>query len=56
MKNKNIHINFETSFENQIEILPRLTFIYGRLQDYVIAFEWLWFSVYICIIRISYDT
>jgi hypothetical protein len=51
IKHKKYCCSFANSFKNQIEILPRLTFIYGRLQDYVIAIEWLWFSVYICIFK-----
>jgi len=43
-KNK---INFDTTFTSQIELLPRLTIIYGnKSEGVVIAFEFLWFTVY----------
>lgn len=35
---------FETTFAHQIELLPRLTILYGRQKG--IAIEWLWFSLY----------
>jgi hypothetical protein len=43
-KNK---IKFDKTFKSQIELLPRLTIIYGNgLEGFVIAFEFLWFSLY----------
>lgn len=35
---------FETTFKHQIELLPRLTILYGQQKG--IAIEWLWFSLY----------
>ena len=40
----NIVIGIEgNSYSNQIEILPRLTILYGNLK--LIAFEWLFWSL-----------
>lgn len=40
----NIKFIFETTFKHQIELLPRLTILYGQQKG--IAIEWLWFSLY----------
>lgn len=37
-------ICFDTTFKMQIEILPRITFVYGEYPR-VFAIEFLWFSV-----------
>lgn len=37
--------HFETTFTTQIEILPRLCIVYSA--DWVVGFEFLWFSFYI---------
>lgn len=42
-----MNIEFYTTFTAQIEVLPRFTIIYGREYDKLIAFEWLWFGVFI---------
>jgi hypothetical protein len=36
-------LRFDTTFKIQIEILPRLTYLYRE----IIAFEWLWFAIWI---------
>lgn len=46
-------MRFYTSFTTQIEVLPRLTIIYGSLQFCNreimrgVGIEWLWFGVFI---------
>lgn len=51
-----MEIYFYTTFWSQIELLPRLTILYGNEPDdeeltleederFGIAFEWLWFGV-----------
>lgn len=49
MKNKNWDWAFgcETTFLEQIELLPRFTIRYGGDSPRVIAFEWLWLSLFI---------
>jgi hypothetical protein len=36
---------FETTFTSQIELLPRISILYSEPKG--IAFEWLWFSLFI---------
>jgi hypothetical protein len=48
----NIEVNFLTSFEFQIEILPRVCVSYGEELhemgwDYAVNIDWLWFSLMI---------
>ena len=39
----NIEIEGENTFSKQIEVLPRLTILYGNLK--LVAFEWLFWSL-----------
>ena len=34
------------TFKTQIEILPRITIIYGGRDTKILAFEWLWFGIF----------
>ncbi len=38
-------IIFDTTFNSQIELLPRITIMYAETKG--LAFEWLWFSLFI---------
>lgn len=43
---------FYTTFKTQIEILPRITIIYGKnycknVENNGFAIEWLWFGIFI---------
>lgn len=42
-------IEWRTTFAFQIEILPRLTVIYGPLPGirYGVGLEWLWFTLFL---------
>lgn len=46
-KKHKYHCEFFTTFENQIELLPRITLRYDKLKINFIAIEWLWFGFYL---------
>lgn len=40
-----MQVGFMSSFKFQIEILPRLTVLYGK-GDRIVSFEWLFWSLF----------
>jgi hypothetical protein len=38
---------FDSTYKSQVELLPRITICYGCEEPVFIAFEWLWWSLWL---------